>query len=169
MLVIRLLRTGKKNQPFFKLVATDKRKSPRGGRFREKLGFYNPLTKERTIKKERVLYWLSKGAQLSNTAHNLLVKEGIIKQAKIAVHKKSKKEEGKPSSVPLKSGTMAGKEEKPKETPKKPEEPLKQETPKKETLAKPEEPLKKEEAKQEKPADIKKQEAQKPKTPNKEE
>ena len=39
MLVIRLLRTGKKNQPFFQIVVTDKRNPPRGGRFVEKVGY----------------------------------------------------------------------------------------------------------------------------------
>ena len=78
MLVIRFLRTGKKNQPFFKIVVTDKRRPPKGGRFLEILGFFNPLTKKKNLKKERIEYWLSKGAQPSARVHNLLVKENII-------------------------------------------------------------------------------------------
>ncbi len=92
MLVIRLFRVGKKGQPFFKIVVTDKRKPPRAGRFVEQVGFYNPLTKERTLKQERVKYWLSVGAKPSDTVYNLLVFEKIIEGKKIAVHKKSKKE-----------------------------------------------------------------------------
>jgi len=89
MLRIRLLRTGKKNQPNFKIVVTDKRNPPKGGRFKEEVGFYNPLTKERILRKDRIYFWLEKGAQPSATVHNLLVAGGIIKAKKIPVHKKS--------------------------------------------------------------------------------
>jgi len=92
MLVIRLLRTGKKNQPSFKIVVTDKKNPPRGGRFVEEVGSYNPIIKAKVLKKERIQYWLSQGAQPSDTVHNLLVKEGILEGKKIPVHKKSKKE-----------------------------------------------------------------------------
>ena len=111
MLKIRFLRKGKKRQAFYKIVVTDKRKPPKGGNFKEQVGFYNPLTKEKAIKKDRIEYWLSKGAQLSDTVHNLLVKEGVIKKPKIDVHKKSKKkdEEKKAESSPTKP------EEKPKD------------------------------------------------------
>jgi len=50
MLVIRLLRTGKKNQPSFKVVVVEKQKSSTSGRYIEEVGFYNPLTKERVLK-----------------------------------------------------------------------------------------------------------------------
>lgn len=99
MLVIRFFRTGKKNQPFFKIVVTEKTRPPRGGRFVEELGFYNPLTKEKNVKKDRVKYWISVGAQPSDTVYNLLVKEGIIEGKKIALHKKKKVKEKKDPSV----------------------------------------------------------------------
>jgi len=92
MLVIRLFRVGKKNQPSFKIVVTDKRKPPRAGRFVEEVGFYNPLTKEKVLKQERVKYWISVGAQPSSTVYNLLVSEKIIEGKKVPVQKKSKKE-----------------------------------------------------------------------------
>lgn len=97
MLTIRLLRQGKRNQPFFKIVVVDKRNAPKSGKFIEEVGFYNPITKEKRLKVERIKYWLSKGVKTSDTVHNLLVKEGIIKGKKIPVHsfKKSKKEENK--------------------------------------------------------------------------
>jgi len=94
MLVIRLLRIGKKNQPAFKIVVTDKRNPPRGGRFVEQVGFYNPLTKEKSLKKEKLRYWLQKGAKPSHTVYNLLVEQKILEGSKIAVHKKPKKGEG---------------------------------------------------------------------------
>ena len=93
MLKIRLLRTGKKNQPFFRVVVTDKKNPPRGGRFLEILGFVNTLTKEKNIKKERIKHWLSVGAKASDRVHNLLISEKIIEGKKIPVHKKSKKKE----------------------------------------------------------------------------
>jgi len=72
-------------------VVTDKKNPPRGGRFLEVLGFFNPLTKEKGLRKERIKYWLSVGAQTSDRVHNLLVAEKIIEGKKIAVHKKTKK------------------------------------------------------------------------------
>lgn len=101
MLTIRLTRRGKKNQPFFRVVAIDKRRSSKGGRAVEDLGYVNPLTKKSSLKKERVLYWLSKGVQPSATIHNLLVKEKIIEGKKIHVSKiKKSKEASKPVSAP---------------------------------------------------------------------
>jgi len=98
MLSIRFFRTGKKNQPSFRLVVTDKRNAPRGGRFLEMVGFYNPITKEKQIKKERVQYWLGVGALPSDTVYNLLVKEGILQGKKRPSHKKSKKEAPAPKA-----------------------------------------------------------------------
>src|SRR3989344_2102592 len=94
MLVIRLTRKGKKNQPFFRVVVTDKRRSAKGGRAVEILGYLDPLTKRKSLKKERVLYWISKGAQPSVTVHNLLVSEKIIEGKKVHVARvKAKKGE----------------------------------------------------------------------------
>ena len=94
MLKIRLFRTGKKNQSFFRIVVTDKRNSSTRGRSVEVLGFLNPLTKEKQLKAERIKYWLSVGAQPSNTIHNLLISEKIIEGKKIAVHKQKKEKKG---------------------------------------------------------------------------
>jgi len=91
MLTIRYLRTGKKNQPFYRVVVTDKKNPPRAGRFLEIVGFVNPFTKEKQLKADRIKYWLSVGAKTSDTVNNLLVKEKIIEAKKIAVHKKPKK------------------------------------------------------------------------------
>ncbi|MSU60354.1 MAG: 30S ribosomal protein S16 [Candidatus Staskawiczbacteria bacterium] len=91
MLTIRLTRKGKKNQPFFRVVVIDKRRSAKGGRPSEILGYIDPLTKRKSLKKERILYWISVGAQPSATVHNLLVSEKIIDAKKINKFKKSKK------------------------------------------------------------------------------
>ena len=76
---LRLRRMGKKKQPIYKVVAADSR-SPRDGRFLEAVGLYNPLTKPHTveIKEDRVLYWLDKGAQPTDTVKSLLTQKGII-------------------------------------------------------------------------------------------
>jgi len=114
MLVIRLFRVGRKNQPFFKIVVTDKRKPPRAGRFVEEVGFLNPLTKEKKLNSERIKHWLSVGAKPSDTIYNLLISEKIIEGGKISVHKKTKKlEEDKSSSRPSPSKEGSEKEEAP--------------------------------------------------------
>ena len=71
MVTIRLSRTGSKKRPFYHIVVTDKR-MPQGGRYIERLGFFNPLakgTEERLrIDLERVAHWRSHGAQLTDRA-----------------------------------------------------------------------------------------------------
>ena len=92
MLKIRLTRRGKKNKAFFRLVVAE-HTSPIKGNFIEALGFLNPHTKEKGLKSERIKYWLEKGAQCSDSVHNMLVKEGILKGPKKAVKMKKKEAE----------------------------------------------------------------------------
>ena len=75
---IRLSRLGRKKAPFYRLVVADSR-SPRDGRFIELIGTYNPMTDPAVvaIDEDRALYWLSVGAQPSDTARGLLKKQGI--------------------------------------------------------------------------------------------
>jgi len=89
MLKIRLTRRGKRNRAFFRIVVTES-SWPVKGRFLESLGFFNPHTKEKNLKSDRIKYWIEKGAQCSDTVHNLLVKEGIIKGPKRAVKMRAK-------------------------------------------------------------------------------
>lgn len=93
MLTIRLTRKGKKNQPFFRVILVDKRRSSTGGRAVEDLGYVDPLKKRKSFKKERILYWISKGAKPSATIHNLLVSEKIIEGAKIKTFNIGKKKQ----------------------------------------------------------------------------
>lgn len=76
---IRLQRHGKKGQPFYHIVVADSR-SPRDGKFIEKLGTYNPLTNpaQINIKFDRALYWYSVGAVPTDTARSLLSKTGVM-------------------------------------------------------------------------------------------
>jgi len=113
MLVIRLIRVGKKHSPDFRMVVTDKKNPPRGGRFLEMLGHYNPKLKQKNFKEERIRYWLKNGAKLSDTCHNLLVGAGIIKAKKIKL-KISSKGKGKPEEGKLEEKSKEKAEEKPK-------------------------------------------------------
>lgn len=73
MLTIRLARFGKKKKPFYRVVVIE-RTRPRNGRVREAVGTYNPLIKPAEIKlnMERIKYWLSVGAQPSDTVRSFL-------------------------------------------------------------------------------------------------
>lgn len=82
MLKIRLLKVGRKNDAYYRIVVSPKGTSPRGGKFLEIVGNYSPRVKTLSLKKERILYWISKGAKCSDTVHNLLVKEGIVNAPK---------------------------------------------------------------------------------------
>lgn len=77
MVKLRLRRIGKKKHPIYKLVATDIR-SPRGGRYLEALGNYDPHSRPITLtfKEERVFHWLKKGAQPTDTVRSLLRRNG---------------------------------------------------------------------------------------------
>ena len=83
MLIIRLQRVGRKNDPNFRLVVTESRRASRSGAYLESLGSYNPKTKKTQLKNDRIKHWLMKGAQLSATANNMLVKAKIIEAPKI--------------------------------------------------------------------------------------
>jgi len=79
MLKIRLRRVGAKKQPSYRVVIADSR-SPRDGRFIETIGFYNPRTEPPTveIKEDRALYWLSQGAQPTESVASLLQRLGTM-------------------------------------------------------------------------------------------
>lgn len=78
MLAIRLARIGKKKQPYYRIVVLDKR-SPRNGRTVEVVGTYDPLKEPAAIQldAERVKYWLSCGAQPSDTVRSFLTAQKI--------------------------------------------------------------------------------------------
>ena len=82
--VIRMARAGTKKRPFYHIVAADSR-SPRDGRFIERLGYYNPLLpkdKEERLKldMDKVKSWIVKGAQPSDRVMRFLDKAGVAKR-----------------------------------------------------------------------------------------
>lgn len=89
MLAIRFRRTGRKNRPHFRLIISDKRKDPWGD-FLEILGYYDPIKKITDLKKDRILYWIQKGAQASATVHNFLVDKNIVPGPKHMMVRKKK-------------------------------------------------------------------------------
>ena len=83
-LKIRLARGGAKKRPFYAIVVTDAR-SPRDGRFIEKLGTYNPMLEkghaERvTLKEERLKHWLGVGAQPTDRVQRFLGDAGLVEK-----------------------------------------------------------------------------------------
>jgi small subunit ribosomal protein S16 len=110
MLKIRLQRIGKKNQPSYRVVLLEHTYRPQG-KYIEDLGFYNPRSKQKNFKKERIQHWISKGAQISPTVFNLLVDEKIVEG--------KKKMAWKPKKKPASAEAAAGKpvEKKPATTP----------------------------------------------------
>lgn len=105
MLKIRFFRTGRKHQPFYRIRVVNKNNPPASGRFIADVGFYNPLTKECEIDKEKTLKWIGNGAKPSDRVNNLLIEKKIIEGEKKQVvsltnkrkEKMSKKAEEKKS------------------------------------------------------------------------
>jgi small subunit ribosomal protein S16 len=84
MLKIRLQRVGKKHEPVFRVVVGNSQNGPKSGKFIEILGSYDPRDKNaNTLNKAKVSAWIAKGAQVSDTVHNLLVSEKVIDKKKI--------------------------------------------------------------------------------------
>ena len=82
--MVRLQRVGRKHEPVFRLVLTDSKNGPKSGKFQEILGHFDARNAEKAeFKVERVKYWISMGAQLSDTVHNLLVERKVIEGKKI--------------------------------------------------------------------------------------
>lgn len=99
MLKIRMQRTGRVNEPQFRIVVGEHTIGPKSGKFLEKIGSYNPKTKEKQLDTERVQYWIDRGAQVSDTIHNMFVSMGIRKGKKINVLPKK--------TVPVKEEVVA--------------------------------------------------------------
>ena len=83
MLKIRLQRVGRENIPVFRVVLTDSKNSTKSGRFLEILGMFDPVKNVKEMDGERIKYWISKGAKLTDTLHNHLVSKKVISGTKI--------------------------------------------------------------------------------------
>lgn len=85
MLMIRFQRIGRTNDAAFRIVLVEKERAAKTGRINEVLGTYNPRSKALNLKEEQIKHWISKGAQLTGTVHNLFVSKGLIQGKKINV------------------------------------------------------------------------------------
>lgn len=113
MLKIRMQRTGRINSPSYRIVVLEHTSSPKAGKFVEKVGTYNPKTKERTLNADRVKYWISVGAKPSDTVHNMLVSQGHLNAKKINILPKfvaPKVEEAAPAVADVPSETTVAEE-----------------------------------------------------------
>ncbi|MFQ5617630.1 MAG: 30S ribosomal protein S16, partial [Rhodospirillales bacterium] len=100
-LKIRLSRGGAKKRPFYRIVVADSR-SPRDGRFIERVGTYNPMVPrdhpERVVlKEERIRHWLSVGAQPTNRVARFCGHAGIIDMP--AIPEQTKQNQPRPKTV----------------------------------------------------------------------
>ncbi len=82
MLMMRLQRVGRKNDPSFRIVVTDKRTGVKSDKHVDRLGSYNPKMNHVQIDGEKAKEWLAKGVQPSDTLHNILVSQKIIEGKK---------------------------------------------------------------------------------------
>ena len=129
MLTIRLARAGAKKRPFFHITVADSRK-PRDGRFVERVGYFNPISKGKGVRleinQERIDYWLSQGAQVSERVLTL------IKEKNETAEEKAKREQGKEKRRLRKVAKRA--EAKTSDEPDKPVETAEEEAPTAETV-----------------------------------
>jgi small subunit ribosomal protein S16 len=107
---LRLTRMGRRHRPFFRINAVDSR-TPRDGRILEKIGHYDPLENDKdkqiVLNKERVEFWLAKGAVPSDTVSEILLRQGI--KHKYAEEKKVRREKAR--TVAHKKGQLFTKTE----------------------------------------------------------
>lgn len=105
MLKIRLQRVGRIHEPSFRLVLTDSKNSTKSGKYLENLGNFDARRGEKAeFKTDRIKHWMSVGAQVTPTVHNLLIEKKVIEGKKINV-------------LPLKKPIVKEKAEEVKETP----------------------------------------------------
>ncbi len=83
--MMRLQRVGRKNDPSYRIVVTDKRTGPKSNKHIAILGSYNPKMNHVQVDKAAATEWLSKGVQPSDTVHNILVGQKVIEGKKINV------------------------------------------------------------------------------------
>jgi small subunit ribosomal protein S16 len=103
MVIIRLQRVGRRNHAEFRIVATESTRAPKAN-YIELLGNYNPHTNAVSVDKDRVKDWIAKGAQVSDTVHNILVSEKVID---------GKKKNVLPKKTPIVKEVEVTEEEKP--------------------------------------------------------
>jgi len=113
MLSIRFNRTGKKNRATFRIVLQEKTQAP-NRRHVEILGSYDPHSKVVTLKSDRITHWIGQGAEVSDSVHNLLVREGVLKDTKkraVKMDRPAPKDDEKVEEAPATDGSATEKPE----------------------------------------------------------
>jgi small subunit ribosomal protein S16 len=106
MLTIRLTRVGKKNDPSFRVIVVESKRKPQPGAYLEMVGSYDPKVDRVELKADRIKHWMSMGATVSDTVHNLLVSQKIIDAKKINVlPKKTVAKAEAPAEAPAESAS----------------------------------------------------------------
>ncbi len=82
MIIIRLQRRGRKNDPSFRVIVVDSKRAAKTGDFLEVVGNYDPRVDRVELKADRIKHWMSEGAQVSDTVHNILINAKIIEGKK---------------------------------------------------------------------------------------
>lgn len=110
MLKIRLKRVGRKNDPSYRLVVVPSTTGPKSGNVLEVLGNYDPRRNVKEVNGERVKHWISEGAQVSDTVHNILVSEKVIegKKKNVLPRKSPVKKEGEEVAMSATPSEPAG-------------------------------------------------------------
>jgi small subunit ribosomal protein S16 len=99
VLVIRLTRIGKTNEPAYRIVLAEKRKAVKGG-YQEQIGFYNPSeSKKLDFNKDRFEYWVSKGARPSDTVASLMKTNGVSGMESFIAPRTMKRKSKNPEAV----------------------------------------------------------------------
>jgi small subunit ribosomal protein S16 len=82
MVTIRLQRVGRRNHAEFRVVVTESARGPKSSNYIEVVGHHNPHTDTTVIDADKVKAWIAKGAQVSDTVHNILVTKKVIEGKK---------------------------------------------------------------------------------------
>ncbi len=82
MLMMRLQRVGRRNDPAYRIVVTDKRTGPKSDKHVDRVGSYNPKMKTLQLDADKAKEWLSKGVQPSDTVYNILVGQKLVEGRK---------------------------------------------------------------------------------------
>lgn len=114
MLTIKLAKVGKTNKKVFRLIIAEKGRDTYGDVL-EILGSYNQYAKQLQAKKERIQYWLDRGAQMTPTVNNLLITNEIIEGSKVKASRKGESSEKRKSQLATKADRKKKAEAKPAE------------------------------------------------------
>ncbi len=102
MLTIKLSKLGKKNKKVFRVIISEKGRDPYGNSL-EILGAYDQFHKQLQVKKDRVNFWLERGAQMTPTINNLFIAQGVIEGKKVVASKPGTVSEKKQGQIKAKA------------------------------------------------------------------